>query len=283
MDFKKIRLRSGIIALISFLLATASLYLIRSSLPDDYGAITFETSSGFVMYLFFIIFFTFVTIWLVLMFTDVDQPDILDKRTRVTVVAISATSSFVMGLTFYSEYYYIFIIFFPLVSGVYIDHCYRRRYPPSLLRIYNNLSILFGFLGGYIVATVMVWSYFDELVGDEIMGLDTYSQEFSVVRIGIFIVLYLCMSFMGLVMNENRKRYAKTLSPLERPDLIRKNKKTIIIISLLLGIALALILAIEYFIGFEGSFEWFFAGIFIVFAVLFVIPSVLRLMVLLEK
>jgi|GEM_PF-3170155 len=285
LDFEKLKMRSGIIALISLLISMPYLYLLRESLPDDYGAITMETAqgAGFLLYVLLLTFLVTVTIWLVLVFTPVDGPDILDNSTRSKIIIISASFSFITGLSFYTDYYFLFMIFFPIASGFYVDRYYRKRFPHSLLRAYHNMSILFGFILGYIAATALVWSDFEDLVGDEFMGLDTYSQEFSVVRIGIFIVLYLCMSFIGLVMNEYRGSYARTFSLPERPDLIRKNLKTIIIISVLLGIALALILAIEYIAGFEGNFEWFFAGIFIVFAVLFVIPSVLRLLVLLEK
>jgi hypothetical protein len=176
-------------------------------LPDDYGAITFETYHGLGLLTLSLLlaFLIFATIWIVLMFTDTDQPDILDRKTRNRIVMLSLSLCFIAGLAFYTDYYFLLSLISPVAITIYVDYRYRRSYPASLLRVYSNLSIFAGMILGYIVATALVWNDLDVLMGSAYLGMEGFSQALSLFRIGVFIFIYVFMSFIGMLVDGYRK------------------------------------------------------------------------------
>jgi hypothetical protein len=166
-----------------------------------------------------------------------------------------------------------------MASGFYIDRYHRKRYPPSLLRAYHNISILFGMILGYIVSTALIWSDIEELTSGEFIGMPTNTQEFSVVRIGIFVVFYLFMNFLGMLTDEYKVSYKEKIIGKDRKMLIKENLKGI---GKLLAI-FAICLVVIYFIKFQGNFCWVFGGIIFFFVIIILYPFAVELMVLLEK
>ncbi len=282
MNLQKVKIWSGIVALVSLISGTIMLVILRDFLlPEEYGAITFETYHGFgaLTLSLWILFLASAGTWIVLMFTDTNQPDILDRKTMSQIILVSGSFCFVTGLAFYTDYYFLLSFFMPMTSGFYIDYCYRRRFPASLLRVYTNLSVLVGMIMGYIVASFLVWNKLDDMTGTQILGGDTFSQEFSVVRIGIFILIYVFMSFVGMLIGEQRRIYQSSHFEEEYPMLIKPEIKNILATLAVLAICLLII----HLIPWEGRFYLFWDVIAVFWAIIWMSQSVLRLIALYGK
>ncbi|MBA3045790.1 MAG: hypothetical protein FP824_06215 [Euryarchaeota archaeon] len=282
MNLRKLKFWSGMTAFILFATGIILALVLREILlPDDYGALTFDTYGGLggiILYLM-ILASASVTLWIVLLFNDTDQPDILDSRTRAVVVLVSGGFSLITGLTFYTKYYILFAFFMPLASGFYIDHCYRKRYPLSLLRTYTNIFIFFGLMGGYIIATYLAWDDMWLAGGDVPPGLFSMNQFVSLVRIIFTIYFYVFINFIGSWVAENQRRISDDLSAEQRKSIARPEIKIILTVSCFLLLAIIAIHLVPW-----DFFDAVFMDAMAVFvALMFMGPSVLKLIALYGK
>ncbi len=210
----RFRFRCGVIAMILLIvlfLLVFAIVIMESGAPSPDGPVDFARA---VLLWITVLFVVFAAAWIVLMFTDIEQPDTLDRRTRWGIIAIAASLSFVSGLAFYSKFYIIMAFSVPLVSGFLADIYNRRRHSDSLVRMYNNLSSITGIMLGYIAATLLAWDELhsvSELEGNGFLGLDTDSRMYSLFRLGLLILIYIFLGELGKLGEGHRRSFTESL------------------------------------------------------------------------